>query len=290
MRNKNCLICKKKKFIPAFPFNTNFNEKFFYYQKCVNCNFVRIFPNPNEKDFKKLYDDQNYHKKFYSNIDTKEYIDSVKYIQKFMKSKKKILDFGFGNGNFIKEVKKIHKCYGVEYNPETIKRLKKKFKKTVFLDNKKIKDKKYINYFDIIHLGDVLEHVEDPNKLLIDLHKKIKKNGLLYIEGPIERNLSLVNILIIVFGNIKRFINPNKINSFKPYHLFFCNFQNQLRMISNLRKYTVLDYKIYESGWPYLSGGYLKKIIALVAILFSKLNIFGFKIGNRFKIILKKND
>ncbi len=288
MKDRNCIICNKKNFFSAFPFNTHFNGKIFHYKKCLSCKFIKIFPYPNKKDLEKLYDNKSYHKKFYSSIETNEYRDSVKYLNKFLNFKVKLLDFGSGNGHFIREINEIHKCYGVEYSMETIKQLKKKFKKVIFLNNNKINNKKYNNFFDVIHLGDVLEHVIAPDYLLLNLHKKIKKNGLLYIEGPIERNFSLVNFLIIVFGNIKRFLRPNYKNNFKPYHLFFCNFQNQISMIKKINKFKIIDYKVYETGWPYNCGGYFKKSIALIAILFSKLNIFGFKIGNRFRIILKK--
>ena len=288
MKDKNCIMCNRKKFVTAFPFNTHFNGKIFFYKKCSSCKFVKIFPYPNQQDLNKLYDDKSYHKKFYSSVETSDYINSVNYLNKFLNNKIKLLDFGTGNGHFLREINKIHKCYGVEYSLETIKRLKIKFKKTIFLNKNEINNKKYNNFFDVIHLGDVLEHVINPDYLLQNLQKKIKKKGLLYIEGPIERNLSLVNFFIIAFGNIKRFISPNYKNNFKPYHLFFCNFQNQLSMIKKINKFKIIDYKIYETGWPYNCGGYLKKNIALIAILFSKLNIFGFNIGNRFRIILQK--
>ncbi|RPG55920.1 MAG: class I SAM-dependent methyltransferase [Flavobacteriales bacterium TMED235] len=288
MKDKNCIICNKKIFIPAFPFNTNFNGKIFYYMKCANCKFVKINPYPNKKDLKILYENKSYHEKFYSNVDNEEYRHSVRYLKKFLNFKIKLLDYGSGNGNFIQEIDKNHKCYGLEYSLDTIKRLKKNFKNKIFLNNRELNDKKYNNFFDVIHLGDVLEHVIDPNYLLINLHKKIKKKGLLYLEGPIERNFSLVNLSIILFGNIKRLLTSNYKNNFKPYHLFFCDFQNQLLMIKKINKFKIIDYEIFETGWPYNSGGYLKKSIALMAILFSNLNIFGFKIGNRFRLILEK--
>ena len=34
MKDKNCIICNKKKFVTAFPFNTHFNGKIFFYKKC----------------------------------------------------------------------------------------------------------------------------------------------------------------------------------------------------------------------------------------------------------------
>merc|ERR1711991_461577 len=99
---------------------------------------------------------------------------------------------------------------------------------------------------------------------------------------------SLVNYSIILFGNIKKLFIPSTKNDFKPYHLYFCNFKNQLSMINKLKKYKLVKYEIYETGWPYNNGGYLKKIIAMAAIILSKLNFFGFKIGNRLRIILQK--
>ena len=51
---KNCIICNNNKFVIAFPFNTFFNSKFFLYKKCIKCSFVKISPNPNSKDLKKI--------------------------------------------------------------------------------------------------------------------------------------------------------------------------------------------------------------------------------------------
>ena len=288
MKDKNCIICNKKIFFPAFPFNTNFNGKIFHYMKCSNCKFVKIYPFPDKKDLSKLYKNKSYHEKFYSNVETVAYRHSVKYLKKFLNFKIRLLDYGSGNGHFIQEMGKNHNCYGVEFSLEILKKLKKNFKNQIFLSNRELNEKKYNNFFDVIHLGDVLEHVVNPNYLLINLHKKIKKKGLLYLEGPIERNFSLVNLSIILFGNIKRLLIPNYKNNFKPYHLFFCDLQNQLLMIEKINKFKIIDYEIFETGWPYNSGGYLKKSIALMAILFSNLNIFGFKIGNRFRLILQK--
>ena len=137
-------------------------------------------------------------------------------------------------------------------------------------------------------MGDVLEHVVNPHNLLKKLHKKLKKDGLLYIEGPIERNFSIVNFSILLFGNIKKLIKPNLKNNFKPYHLYFCNFKNQLSMLKKMKKYEIIQYEIYETGWPYNSGGIIKKFISKVAIFFSMINFLGFKIGNRVRIILQK--
>ena len=290
MENKNCIICNKNKFVIAFPFNTNFNGKLFHYYKCLNCKFVTIEPNPSKKDFSKLYKNNLYHKKFYSSVETKDYKESVKYIKNLLKNKAKFLDFGCGDGNFIEEIKDIYESYGVEFDLKTIEKCKRKIINASFLNNIEIASKKYNNYFDAIHLGDVLEHVTNPKMLLFILNKKIKKKGFLYIEGPLERNVSLINYSIIFFGNIKRLFRSSVKNNFKPYHLYFCNFKNQISMINILKKYIIVKCQIYETGWPYNEGRFIKKFIAMMGIIFAKLNIFGFRFGNRLRIILQKHE
>lgn len=288
MQNRKCIICNKKGFVLAFPFNTYFNKRKFCYKKCLNCNFIKIDPYPSKNDLKKLYNNKSYHEKFYSNSNSNEYNSSAKYIKDLFKKKIKLLDFGCGNGQFIKKVQNKYKCYGIEYDQETVNKCRKSIKKARFYQYRTINKNKYINFFDLIHLGDVLEHVVDPVGLLNELEKKIKKNGHLYVEGPIERNFSIVNFSIVLFGNIKKLIKPNLKNSFVPYHLYFCNFNNQLSMLKKIKKYKIVKYEIYETGWPYNNGGIIKKFIVGLAVSFSKINIFGFKIGNRFRIVLKK--
>jgi hypothetical protein len=59
-------------------------------------------------------------------------------------------------------------------------------------------------------------------------------------------------------------------------------------MLSRFRDLKILKFEIYETGFPYSMGNIFKKIIAIVGIILSYLNFFGFGIGNRFRVILLK--
>ena len=74
MKDRNCIICNKKNFSPAFPFNTHFNGKIFYYKKCSSCKFTKISPYPEKKDLSKLYENKSYHEKFLKKISIKSQI------------------------------------------------------------------------------------------------------------------------------------------------------------------------------------------------------------------------
>ena len=92
---------------------------------------------------------------------------------------KKILDFGCGNGGFLKWAGSVA-SYAVGIEIET--RLKTYFKEnqlTVYNDIDSIED-----HFDVITLFHVLEHISDPVGLLKQLSKKLKEKGCIIIEVP----------------------------------------------------------------------------------------------------------
>ena len=134
----------------------------------------------------------------------------------------------------------------------------------------------------------MLEHLIDPINFLKNIKKKLKKNGFIFITGPLERNISLVNYSFLLFGYLKNKILKFFFGNFVPYHIFFCNSKNQKKMLSKFRDLKILKFEIYETGFPYNIGNIFKKIIAIVAIGLSYLNFFGFGIGNRFRVILLK--
>lgn len=51
---------------------------------------------------------------------------------------------------------------------------------------------------DVVHLGDVLEHVPDPAEVLGRACSLLRPGGLLLSEGPLEANLSVFNGVIAI--------------------------------------------------------------------------------------------
>ena len=63
------------------------------------------------------------------------------------------------------------------------------------------------NYFDLILCNHVLEHIEDDNKALNELHRVIKNKGTLIAQVPLEKNLKKT------FEN-KEIMNPKERNKY----------------------------------------------------------------------------
>ena len=95
----------------------------------------------------------------------------------------KLLDVGCGTGNFLRKMKKYNmNCYGVEPN-DFDKKNAKKHKLKIFhgtLTQAKYQE----NYFDLITINHVLEHVNNPTRILKELRRILKPNGTIIIRVP----------------------------------------------------------------------------------------------------------
>lgn len=96
-----------------------------------------------------------------------------------------ILDVGSASGWFLSELKKEFKnseCVGIDTHKAAINYGKKKYKniKLVRADAHKIPFKE--NTFEVIVCCEVLEHVEEPEVVIKEMKRVLKRNGRLIIE------------------------------------------------------------------------------------------------------------
>lgn len=129
-----------------------------------------------------------------------------------------ILDFGCGNGTAITQfiIQQGIKVYGIDIHDESLEYAEKNFgSENAFFSKEIPKDV----LFDIIIYSDVLEHIENPEKILTEHNKILKKNGLILGSvpngfGPFEIEKKITTILgleklIQLFIRIKRMIKKN---------------------------------------------------------------------------------
>ena len=124
---------------------------------------------------------------------TKKKIDYFrKEIERRSKEKKKIeiLDYGCGNANDCGKYLFNHKSkyFGFDIHKPSINFAKKEFNIKNVSFSSSLKNRK----FDIIIISEVLEHLSDPTRILLDLKKKLKKDG--FILGSIPNGYGLTEI------------------------------------------------------------------------------------------------
>tara|TARA_Y100000294_G_scaffold163417_1_gene169352 strand:- start:320 stop:592 length:273 start_codon:yes stop_codon:yes gene_type:complete len=79
-----CLICNNKlnKKNKSFPYSTEFENNKFNYYCCKQCHSVTINPLPSIKLLEKIYNQDEYYEKFYSNENNQEYFQSIDFLKK----------------------------------------------------------------------------------------------------------------------------------------------------------------------------------------------------------------
>lgn len=150
--------------------------------KCKNCGLTLLSSFDHmSNEFYEESGMQNNAKIDFEEWQEKTFIDdNRRYI--FLKdeiSNKKLLDFGCGNGGFLELSTKVtSKSTGIELDKQS----------RAYLNNKNIKTTKKLSEqndnFDIITMFHVIEHLENPKELLIDIKKYLEPNGQLIIETP----------------------------------------------------------------------------------------------------------
>ena len=105
-----------------------------------------------------------------------------KQIKKYSTKKKmSILDFGSGSGTNIYMLSKYGEVDVYEKDNKTTNFLKKKFTKNGIKIIKKCFSKKK---YDLILAADVIEHIKNDKKIINNLNKILKKNGLIIVTVP----------------------------------------------------------------------------------------------------------
>lgn len=101
----------------------------------------------------------------------------------------KVLDVGCGAGAFtglLKRERPDLEIYGVDISKKAIKLAKKDFPDINF----SVADARRLsfpsNFFDAAVMRQVLEHLEDPSKALIELRRVLKPGALFYSATPLE--------------------------------------------------------------------------------------------------------
>lgn len=108
-------------------------------------------------------------------------------------SDKKILDIGSGEGGTSSILSKTNFVISVDLNLLRLSRQKQNYKtkNLVNCDALNLPFKK--NFFDIIILQDVIEHLYEHQNFLREIKKVLSRNGIIYLSTP--NKLSIINFI-----------------------------------------------------------------------------------------------
>jgi len=180
----------------------------------------------------------------------------------FIKQSVKILDIGCYTGDLLKFLPSSVDYYGIDDDEKALQIAQKRGAKTIKLnlENEQIP---LGQQFDIIIAAEVLEHLKDPEKLILQVKHLLKEDGVVLISLPNE--CTIYHRLKVLFG---KGIDGT---GFAPhYHLHFPTIKQNNEFIG---RYFEIIKKHY---WVHLGTGKMEKILSVIPFsLWQKLvNLF----------------
>jgi 2-polyprenyl-3-methyl-5-hydroxy-6-metoxy-1,4-benzoquinol methylase len=215
---KICQICGNKRFnflLKQYDKNLNI-QRVFSLSKCSVCGALFLNPQPSYKELEEHYSSEKYYslKKIQTKEESKKtrlklflynvyfnqekknlflriLLPPIKFIVRgtIINGQKNLLDIGCGSGQFLYEMKdKGMRVYGVEpgdFDREGNIKYNLNIKKRGLLKARYPKE-----YFDLITMNHVLEHLSEPKKEIHEVHRILKKHGTFILGIPNTNSLA----------------------------------------------------------------------------------------------------
>ncbi len=216
----------------VFPIYYLLKDKRFDARKCKRCKFVFIDPRPTDEDLQLMYSDEyflfdgtDFGAHSSTDYETAAIRGSVKFPEilagmKRFKPSGKFFEIGCGMGYFLDYVgENGYEVSGIEYAALGTQACRTKFGLDVAQSSFEAWPATPEAY-DVIFMGDVLEHLVDPLEMLKKAHGMLKPNGIVAAEVPSTFNSILgraaVASMSLLGKQRKMPMPPYHINEFTP--------------------------------------------------------------------------
>lgn len=209
-------------------FRYAFKDRYLWLMECNRCSLRSIWPQPNAKEIEEMYaadyfteaDSATHHMDvdYLQILNAGDYKDGVEQMKAYAQSGN-ILEIGCATGNFLHALSKAgFQVKGIELSSFAVNYAKEHFGLSLInqpFDHDLLGHAVVENEFDIIIMGDVLEHFTNPVKAMQLVHTILKPGGVALIQVPGSLNLLSSKIGLTLF----KWFNKPKTMYIPPYHL-----------------------------------------------------------------------
>ena len=227
-------------------FSCTYQEIEFRYVECVRCESLHCSPMPEPEILQTMYGPQ-YETAFSEGVnasveDPKEPDKCIKWLRK--QGVGTFLDYGCGAGALLEEAARAGwGPIGVELDDAVTRRVAERTGFSVLTAAAAESSDGHIA--DILHLGDVLEHLTEMEYQLPRILRLIKPGGVLLAQGPLEGNF---NVFAACCG-LGRRLRPWHRTKMAPYHVLMATSKGQ-RLLFERFGLSELEYSLHEVAWP----------------------------------------
>jgi SAM-dependent methyltransferase len=153
------------------------------------------------------------------------------------------LDYGCGEGGLLAKAQEINwTAVGVELDGGVARRVREKTGADVLVASALSSSDPIA---DVVHLGDVIEHLTDPDRDFPNILGLLKPGGYLIAQGPLENNSSL----FIQAVRLARSIKGTNGTEMAPYHVMLATSRGQRGFFKRFGLHEI-EYSLEEVAWP----------------------------------------
>ncbi|MGH9847740.1 MAG: class I SAM-dependent methyltransferase [Blastocatellia bacterium] len=153
------------------------------------------------------------------------------------------LDYGSGGGYLLREAaKRGWEAVGVEFDRNIAEKYSGQSGSRIITDLAMLEPGFKA---DLLHLGDVIEHLTDPDSQIPPVLDLLNEGGIFLAQGPLESNPSL---FLTLMQWARRLRGRKRVNM-APYHVMLATAKGQQAFF---RRFGLaeLNFKVSEVAWP----------------------------------------
>jgi SAM-dependent methyltransferase len=155
------------------------------------------------------------------------------------------VDFGCGSGSLLKQARAIGwTAVGVEFQAEVVESIAAETGCPVLHGIEALESYPSLPA-QVIHLGDVVEHLTKPDEVLAKLVGLLAPGGWLVSQGPLEAGPCLFSAVL----RAARSLRAARPVEMPPYHVLQATVAGQLAFFERVGLET-LEYSVSEVAWP----------------------------------------
>ncbi len=251
-----CPLCACERYRKS-AFNCAYRGIEFRYVECVGCESLYCKPMPKPGMLQQMYG-PGYELAFSgvtnSNIeDPKEPHKCVEWLRN--QGTGTFVDYGCGAGALLQEAAKAGwQPMGIELDRAVARATEQRTGFRVL--PAETADSSYQHIADVLHLGDVLEHLTEMENQLPRVLRLIKPGGVLLAQGPLEANFNFFASCCA----FSRRLRPWQRTEMAPYHVMMATSKGQ-RLLFQRFGLSELEYSLHEVDWPAPSKLTLRNIV-----------------------------
>lgn len=240
-----CPLCEGAHFEPSWFGSVLFEGTRYGYVRCVDCGSSFCEPMPSDATFARMYGPA-----YAEAGDPDPGVTDPKEPERILawlarREPGVFVDFGCGSGSLLLSAGRLGWTpVGVEFDAEVTRRTEDHAGHPVLQGLRGLRASKWVPA-DVIHLGDVIEHLPAPLLILRELERLLKPGGLLLAQGPLEAGPCLFTAVL----RLARRARSRPATQMPPYHVLQATVEGQRRLFGKLETEEI-EYSLSEASWP----------------------------------------